>query len=314
MAMNFWEAQRHARRRTLIYISLFVLLTVGMAILSEVALRFLAEDSYESSFPLIGLAFLAVTFAFAGYNYGMYSQYGGGYIAESVGAYRIDSSTTDFKERQLLNIVEETAIATSLPMPAVYIIPAREINAFAAGMKPENAAIAITEGALIRLNRDEVQGVIAHEFGHIYNGDMVIGTRLAAMVMGFFFVLYVGLRLLQFGTASRGRDSRNPVAIAALVFLVAGAFTWLGGAILKAAVSRQCEYRADACAVQFTRNPSGIANALRKISKETYQDMPKDGTALSHMYLEDHSSIFATHPPIQKRIRAIEAGEGESIQ
>lgn len=314
MAMNFWEAQRHARKMTTIYVVLFIFLTFAMAILAEIALRYLAQDSYESSFPLIALAFLGITFSFAAYNYGMYRKFGGGYVAESIGAYRVDPLTRDFKEKQLLNIVEETAIATTLPVPAIYIIPAHEINAFAAGMTPEKAAIAISEGALARLNRDEIQGVIAHEFGHIYNFDMVTGTRLAAMVMGFFFVLYIGLRLLQFTPSNRDKDSRNPVALAALILLAAGALTWLGGAILKAAVSRQCEYRADAAAVQFTRNPSGIANALRKIARDKYQDMPKDGKAISHMYLEDRTSIFATHPPIEKRIAAIEGIDVSQIE
>lgn len=307
MAMDFWEAQRRARSRTTLYMILFIILTLGMATLAEFALRYFAQDSYNPPIPMLGLGFLGITFAFAGYNYTMYQQFGGRYIAESIGAYHILPHTNDPREKQLLNIVEETALASSLPIPAVYIIPAYEINAFAAGMRPDNAVIAITEGALMKLKRDEIQGVIAHEFGHIYNGDMVIGTRLAALLMGFFFVLYIGLRLLQFGPNGRDKDSRNPLAIAALILLVAGAITWLGGAILKAAVSRQREYLADACSVQFTRNPQGIANALRKISKDKSRDMPKDGQAFSHMYLEDHTSIFSTHPSIYKRIAAIEA-------
>lgn len=309
--MNFWEAQRRARSRTTLYIVLFVILTLGMAVLCEVVLRYIAEDAYQPPIPLLGLAFLFITFGFAGYNYSMFRMYGGSYVAESAGAYPVDHASRDPRIRQLLNIIEETSIATTLPMPKVYIIPAGEINAFAAGMRPDNAAIAITEGALVELNRDEVQGVIAHEFGHIYNGDMVIGTRLAAMVMGFFFVLYIGMRLMQFGTLSRdeeGRSRGSPMTAAAMILLAAGALTWLGGAILKAAVSRQREYLADACAVQFTRNPSGIANALRKIAKEPYHDMPRDGRAFSHLYFEDNTSIFSTHPSIRKRIAAIESG------
>lgn len=307
--MNFWEAQRHARSRTSLYVALFIFLTVGMAVLAEYALRILAPDNYDPPLPILGLAFLGITFAVAAYNYTMYQHYGGSYVAETVGARQVNPATRNPKERQLLNIVEETALASSLPMPAVYIIPAREINAFAAGMRPNNAVIAITEGALSTLNRDEVQGVIAHEFSHIYNGDMVISMRLAAMVMGFFFVLYIGLRMIQFGPRSRDeKNGRNPVALAALILLFAGALTWLGGAILKASISRQREYLADASAVQFTRNPSGIANALRKIAKEQYSDMPKSGAAFSHMYLEDRTSIFATHPSIYKRIAAIEGG------
>lgn len=307
MVMNFWEAQRKARQWTTFYVILFITLTVAVAVASEFTLRYFAQENYDVPFPLFGVLFLIVTFGVAGYNYGMYKAYGGGYVAESIGARFVHPNTNNPQERQLLNIIQEIALATTLPMPSVYIIPSKEINAFAAGLQRDNAAIAITEGALERLNRDEVQGVIAHEFGHVHNGDMLISMRLAAMVMGFFFVLYLGFRLLQ-GTRFRSRnDSKggNPLAIAAIIFIVAGAVTWLVGSILKAAVSRQREYLADASAVQFTRNPEGIANALRKIGKDQVRDMPQTGSAYSHMYLEDHSSLFATHPPLELRIAAI---------
>ncbi len=312
--MNFWEAQRRARKKTALYLGIFFLLSIGTAVLVELAYRNITQD-YED-FPVVGPLFLLITLCVAGFQYSMFSSHGGGYVAESMGAYRIDPMTRDPKEKQILNIVEEVAIAASLPVPPVYIIPAHQINAFAAGVSPQNAAIAITEGSLDILNRDEVQGVIAHEFGHIYNGDMVISMRLAAMVMGFFFMLYFGMRMLQFsGLSGRSRDGKkggNPIQLAALLFLIAGAFTWLMGSILKASVSREREYLADACAVQFTRNPEGIANALRKIERESTKDMPKEGMAFSHMYLDNHNSLdslFATHPPLAKRIAAIEGKE-----
>lgn len=308
MVMNFWENQRQARKLTTIYLFIFTLLTIGVAILGEYALRTFAAESYEPNAPIFGLSFLALTFIVAIYNYLMYRQ-NGGYVAESLGAYQVPLDTRDPQEKQLLNIVEEIAVATSLPMPSVYILPSEQINAFAAGLKRDNAAITVTEGTMQKLNREELQGVIAHEFGHVYNGDMVISLRLAAMVMGFFFVLYIGIRLLQ-GSRFRSRDGNgkggNPVLLIAIALMIAGALTWFLGSILKAMVSRQREYLADACAVQFTRNPRGIANALRKIAKDTEEDMPKTGSAYSHMYLEDHSSLFSTHPPIEKRIAAIE--------
>lgn len=229
-----------------------------------------------------------------------------------MGAKRLDSRRASPKEQQLLNIVEEMAVAASVPIPPVYLLNANEINAFAAGLAPQDAIIAVTNGSLNLLTRDEMQGVIAHEFGHIHNGDMLISMRIAAMVMGFFFVLYIAIRLLQFSGMRNERDSRrgsNPIALAALILVIAGAFTWFFGSILKSVVSREREYLADACSVQFTRNPAGIANALRKIAKEQYHDMPKSGIAFSHMYLEDTSfmsALFATHPPIGKRIEAIE--------
>ncbi len=313
--MNFWEAQARARGKTKVYVAAFVIITVLVAIGAELAMRYFAEDSYSPDFPVVGLTFMAITFVVALFNYFMYSTKGGSYVAESVGAYPVSNPPRNPVEKQLLNIVEEMALAAGVPVPAAYIIPAAQINAFAAGTNPENAAIAITEGALTKLNRDEVQGVIAHEFGHIYNGDMKISLRLAAMVMGFLFIIYLAMRILQFsGLRRRSEDDKggNPVMIAALVLIVAGAITWVAGSILKSTVSREREYLADACAVQFTRNPEGIANALRKIGNDSTEDMPKEGAAFSHLYFDEHSgfsSLFATHPPLEKRIEAIEGKE-----
>jgi heat shock protein HtpX len=313
MVMNFWEAKRRARSRTAWYSVLFVLLTFGVACSAEYIMRTAAgPENYSPSFPFVGAFFLFIIFAAALFQYSMYRTQGGAYVAKAVGARRIDPNRASLKEQQVLNIVEEMALAASLPVPPVYLLEAKEINAFAAGLTPQNAVITVTEGSLNLLSRDELQGVIAHELGHISNADMVISLRLAAMIMGFFFVLYVAMRLLQFSGMSGGRNNNrraNPIAIAALIMLVAGAFTWLFGSILKCAVSRQREYLADASAVQFTRNSQGIANALRKIAGETIHDMPKSGMAFSHMYFEDASflsSLFATHPPIKKRIQAIE--------
>ncbi|MEC7839104.1 MAG: M48 family metallopeptidase [Chlamydiota bacterium] len=311
--MNFWEAQDRARKKTKYYLAAFVTITVFVAAIAEMAMRYFAPQAYTTDFPILGFSFLVITFFVAFFNYSLYRQHGGSYVAESIGAKRIHPNTEHPMEKQLLNIAEEIAISSGLPLPAIYIIPAKQINAFAAGITSDNAAIAITEGALRVLNRDEVQGVIAHEFGHIYNGDMKISLRLAAMVMGFFFALYMGMRILQFSGLSRSRSSNqkgaNPLAIAALILMVAGVFSWFAGTLLKCVVSREREYLADACAVQFTRNPDGIANALRKIGHETHNDMPRGSAAFSHMYFDEHtgfSSLFATHPPLKKRIEAIE--------
>lgn len=290
----------------------------------ELALRAMAGSDYNTPVPVVGLIFAAITFGTALFNYSMYQQYGGSYVAESAGGVLVDPLTRDPHERQLLNIVQEMAIAAGVPVPPVYILPAEQINAFAAGTTQDNAAIAVTEGCLSILNREELQGVVAHEFGHIYNRDMRIGLQLAAMVMGFFVLLYLGFRVLQFSSlASTGsreyseedNDNRrgpNLVFLAGILFIVAGALTWFFGALLKCAVSRQREYLADACSVQFTRNPRGIANALRKIEHQTTSDMPRSGMAFSHLYLDDRSglsALFATHPPLEDRISAIEGLE-----
>jgi len=313
MVMNFWEAQRRARSKTALYTTIFIILTFIAAFLAEVAMRFFAGENYDPPLPYVGLAFLGVTLLVAIFQYLMFRSQGGSYVAESVGAKLVDPRRAGPREQQLLNIVEEMAVAASIPVPPVYLIDANEINAFAAGLSSGDAIIAVTRGSLNLLNRDELQGVVAHELGHIHNGDMLISMRVAAMVMGFFFVLYVALRMVQFSGLSRGnRENQrgpNPIVLAALILAIAGAFTWFFGSILKSVISREREYLADASSVQYTRNPAGIANALRKIAKEQYHDMPTSGMAYSHMYLEDTSvmsALFATHPPIEKRIAAIE--------
>lgn len=317
MAMNFWEAQRRAKSRTSLYLFLFVLLTLTVAILAEITMRSFAQEDYDPPLPYLGLFFITLTFGTAFFQYLQFRIQGGSAVAESIGAYRVDPMTRYGKERLLLNIVEEVAIASSLPIPAVYILETPQINAFAAGLSHEDSAVCVTTGCLNLLNRDELQGVVAHEFGHIHNGDMKISMRLAAMVMGFFFVLYIAMRILQFSGLGGNRDRENgrgnPILIAALILIVAGAFTALFGSILKASVSREREYLADACAVQFTRNPSGISNALKKIAMESDRnEMPKSGLAFSHLYFDNHGgfgALFATHPPIKKRISAIEGRE-----
>lgn len=315
MAMNFWEAQRKARSRTTLYLFTFILLTVGIAILIEYVVHLLAQEGYTPNMPYLGGLFLLVTFCVAGFYYLSFKSQGGRFVAESLGGRQVPPSSSNYKEQQLLNVVEEMAVASGQPMPPVYIIESKEINAFAAGMRPDNAAVTVTRGALELLSRDELQGVIGHEFGHIYNGDMKISMRLAAMIMGLVFVLYIGIRLLQGSLLFGGRrrengGGSNPVAIIALVFVLAGLITWFAGAILRSMVSRQREYLADACAVQFTRNPSGIANALRKIANaQEVHDMPKQGMAYAHLYFDNRSfwaTLFATHPPLEKRIAALE--------
>lgn len=317
MVMDFWEAQRRARAHTALYVTIFIVLTLAVAVIAELSMRYFSAENYNPPLPYLGMLFLAITFVVALFQYGMFRSHGGAYVAESMDAVLIDPRYASPKERQILNIVEEIALAASLPVPPVYLINAKEINAFAAGLGHDDAIIAITRGSIHQLSRDELQGVLAHEMGHIHNGDMLISMRMAAMVMGFFFVLYFAMRLLQFSGLNGGRDNNgrrggNPIALAAVILLVAGAFTWFAGAILKSTISRLREYLADASSVQFTRNPEGIANALRKIAQSQVSDMPKSGIAYSHMYFEDRSfmsALFATHPPIEKRIAAIEGRE-----
>lgn len=312
MVMDFWEAQRRARRQTAIYVFIFVLMTLAVAAASEFAMRNFAEEAYEPPVPVVGMTYAAIAFLSAGYHFMMYRSEGGGFVATSLGGKLVSRETSDPKLRQLLNIVEEMAVAAAVPVPEVYLLQADAINAFAAGLTADKAALGITTGALNTLNRDELQGVIAHEFGHIHNQDMRLTMILAALVMGFFIIIYMGLRILQFSSFRRDERKGDPIVLAALVLLLAGAISWVGGTILRSCVSRQREYLADASAVQFTRNPNGILGALRKIQKEADMSMPAQGAGYAHMYF-DHRSLwdflFATHPPLQKRIAAIEGAE-----
>lgn len=315
--MLFWEAQAAARRKTAFYLTAFLLLTCGVALLLEYAVRLLAEEGYTPPIPYLGLVYMGITLLVAGCYYLSYRSQGGGGVARSLGGIRVTGESNQPKERQLFHIVEEMALASGQPMPEIYLLEAREINAFAAGVRADRAAIAVTRGALDKLSRDELQGVIGHEFSHIAQGDMRINMRLAAMIMGFVFILYMGIRLLEgsllFG-GGRGRregGGNNPIALIALLFVLAGLVTWFAGALLRSLVSRQREYLADASAVQYTRNPEGIAGALRKIAQDqSVHDMPKQGMAYSHLYFDNRSfwaQLFATHPPLKKRIAALES-------
>lgn len=319
MAINFWEAQRHARTTTAIYVLIFSVLAILVASIGEVALRVLAPDSYGGPVPYMGMAILGLTVGVALMEYAAYSMEGGGYVARAVGGRLVPKTTQNPKLQQLLNVVEEISVASRVPMPEVYLLPAQEINAFAAGLKTDQAAVAITWGALEQLNREEIQGVIAHEFGHIRNRDMRLTMRLAAMLAGFFFMVTIGFRLLQYTTwfpETEGRredDKRggNPLVIAALIFLVAGVVSWFFGSMLRSLVSQQREYLADASSVQFTRSTRGLVGALRKIGRSQVQDMPQAGSAYAHLYLSNKSfwgSLFDSHPPLEKRIAALEGG------
>jgi heat shock protein HtpX len=321
MAIQFWQAQRKAKVRTWLYVTTFVILTLVVASLSELALRYFAgPENYDPPYPYFGLLFMAITFLTASYQYMSFSLYGGRAIAESLGGQEVDPNTSDQRERQLINIVEEMSIASGVKMPEVFILNCKQINAFAAGLSSDKAAIAVTKGALYRLTRDELQGVIGHEFSHLLNDDTKISTRLAAMVMGFFIISIIGTRLLEgsFFIGGSKRDDNNGggggnggqiIALAGLIFMIAGIITWFAGSILKSFISREREYLADASAVQFTRNPEGLIGALKKIGESEERDMPKSGMAFSHLYFDDRSiwsTLFSTHPPLDKRIRVLE--------
>lgn len=223
---------------------------------------------------------------------------------------------------QLYNIVEEMRIAASLPvMPKVYIIDAPVPNAFAVGLKPERACVAVTTGLLERLNRDELQGVIAHELGHISNRDTLFMT-LAGVTLGAIVLLAdFGMRMMFWGGGSRRRSSSNKngggaMAILMIAALVLAILAPLIARLLYFACSRQREYLADASAAQFTRLPSGLASALQKISTQQESKKIPVNRVVSPMYIINSlaaagsSSVFGTHPPTQERIKRLLAMQG----
>jgi Zn-dependent protease with chaperone function len=246
---------------------------------------------------------------------------GGDAVAKMVGARPVDPSTRDLLDRRLLNVVEEMAIASGVAVPRVFVMDDESsINAFAAGHSIDDAVITVTRGTLTRLTRDELQGVIGHEFSHVLNGDMRLNMRLIGVLFGLTMVAMAGRFLLEVAGRGRGGSGRGGgiavVALAGVTLWVLGYIGVFFGRLIKAAVSRQREFLADASAVQFTRNPDGIGGALRKIGGlgaaeglGTRIDHPR-AEALSHLFLGAArpafvSGLFATHPPIEERVRRI---------
>jgi Zn-dependent protease with chaperone function len=234
---------------------------------------------------------------------------GGGYVARSMGGVRVERSTPDPRRRLLHNVVEEMALAAGMPMPEVYVLEQEDgVNAFAAGHTPANAAVAVTRGALQNLNRDQLQGVIAHEFSHILNGDMRLSMRLVGLIFGLMAVAVVGRLLIRL--SSQGRRSAAPVLMLGFVVAVIGQVGFWAGRILQAWISRKRECLADASAVQFTRNPEGLRDALIRAAalgeKRRYANPALEEVA--HMlFVPGTPHWLATHPPLLERVQALDS-------
>ncbi len=247
---------------------------------------------------------------------------GGSAVAESMGGRQIQPATRDSKERRLLNIVEEMALASGVQMPRVYVMDNElGINAFAAGFSTQDSAVAVTKGALELFNRDELQAVIGHEFSHILNGDMRLNIRMISVLSGILFIALMGSIILRIGSSvsrSQGRSSKKDNSAAMGLGLMAfGAAVWVIGSIgvlcariMQAIIARQRETLADASSVQFTRNPSGMANALKIIGASANGGVLSNlhASEVSHMLFANglKMNLFATHPRLEDRIRAIE--------
>ncbi len=317
--MNFFQRQEESRHKTFQLIFLFILAVMCIVLAVYLAVIILINylEIRGTGQPVrwfdpdifLWVCVLTSTIILGGSLVKMVAlQRGGPYVAESLGGRLILPSTSDAREKRLLNIVEEMSIASGVPVPMVYVMDKEGgINAFAAGYHPSDAAVAVTKGCLDQLSRDELQGVIGHEFSHILNGDMRLNIRLIGFISGIMILATIGYHMLR--SAGRSRKGGGAVALMGLALIVIGYAGVFFARLIQSAVSRQREYLADASSVQFTRNPLGLANALKKIGGFSKGSQVKSPLApeASHMFFEKPiHSIFATHPPLVDRIRRID--------
>lgn len=326
--MDFFEQQHRARRATGVMVLLFlgsvaaivaVLNLIGVALyawLVETDIdklpSILAHTPVEVYWITTGVTLVVIGF---GTLKRLYELSGGGAaVASMVGARRVKRDSKELLERRLLNTVEEMALASGISVPHVYVMDEqRSINAFAAGYSPNEAVVVVTRGTLELLSRDELQGVIGHEFSHILNGDMRLNIRLMGVIAGIVMIGALGRFLMDVGMGRHSKDGDGDIRILVLglVIWIIGSIGVFFGTLIKAAVSRQREFLADASSVQFTRNPDGIAGALMKIGDRGSAISQKSAAELSHMCIGmpvfnfADFDWFSTHPPIEQRIEQI---------
>ena len=319
--MDFFAQQARVRGSSRRLVVLFVLAVVAIvATIDAVVWLTMGHHAADgepvaSNLPLLFASSAAVI---AGIGFSslfriMSLSSGGKAVAESVGAVPVPPDTRDPQLRRLRNVIEEVAIAAGVPVPDIYLMADEAgINAFAAGYSASDAAVCVTRGCLDRLSRDELQGVIAHEFSHVLNGDMRLNIRLMGLLFGILVLAIVGRRVIWFG-GSGNRRGGGQVWLIGLALMVVGYIGYFFGRLIQAAVARSRESLADASAVQFTRQTDGIAGALKKIAifaeGSTLQVANKQEVA--HMLFGEagtFNALFATHPPLLQRIRALEPG------
>lgn len=326
--MNFFEYQNKARRSTALLIALFVVTVFCLITITTLFGAAILQLSRGQPFSVTTIwqimgwdmvagiaAFITAVIAIASFYKSRQLAEGGRTVAESLGGRKINTSARDAHEQRALNVVEEMAIASGTPVPDVYILDDLSINAFAAGYELSDAVIGITRGCIEQLSREELQGVIAHEFSHIHNGDMRLNIRLVGLLHGILIVGVAGYWLMDRANWPSRRGSRifSATAIIGAGLIAIGYTGTLFGNLIKFAVSRQREYLADASAIQYTRNNQGLAGALKKIAgyePGSRISAPK-AAEYSHMYFANGlrpslASIFSTHPPIHQRIQRID--------
>lgn len=319
--LNLFQQQEANRRRTrwlvIAFVLFFAWLGFGGDLITYLSTAGAPPAAYHHTFPWFGVLLTVVGAGLARYGYVT----GAKKVLWSTGARELLQPATD-TERQLVNVVEEMAIAAALPRPRIWIVPDADPNAFATGIDAAHANVAVTQGLLDLCSRDELQGVIGHELGHVKNLDVRLMTTLAALV-GAVALMHDGMgRLLSSGLRlGGGRGSRGgkkgDLGQLAIVLLVVWIITWILAPIitqlLALAVSRKREYLADAMGAQFTRNPMALATALQKIDGAAAPTRSiKRGAA--HLCIEDPlgrranlregfvANLFATHPPMAMRI------------
>lgn len=331
--MDFFERQEHARRSTALFVLIFVLAVIAILLavdavawavfvyMDQAPPDFLSWMRTETAWIVTAIA-LIVVLGGSVMRWFQLAHGGGGRVAILMGGRIVDPATDDPRRKVLINVVEEMAVASGVTLPDVYVLENEpSINAFAAGLYPAQAVIVVTQGTLDALDRDELQGVIAHEFSHILNGDMRLNLQLLALLAGITLIGQMGASVFRgafIGGRARTRTSGGRGGSGALaVFALAAALVligWIGvfaGRVIKAAVSRQREFLADAASVQFTRNPDGIAGALLKIRDNAATSLLQAGHAeeISHMAfgraVGGLAGLTATHPPLEARMRAL---------
>ena len=319
--MDFFEAQDEARKKTKWLVLWFVLAVIGVVVAVDL-LAIALYDGPNQIYIVITASVLTggIMLAASGYKTTQLSA-GGSVVAEDLGGRLVMPGSADFEEKRLLNIVSEMALASGMPVPQVYLLDHEEgINAFAAGTEPSNAVIGVTRGCLQRLSREELSGVIAHEFSHIINGDMRLNMRLMGLVFGLVVISIIGrgmVELLRFQGGSSRRNNKEGGNVMLVLFLLGLGLLVIGGLgsffgrLIQAAVSRQREFLADASSVQFTRNPDGIVGALKKIGGSEIGSKIKAPKAVeaSHMFFSNggmFNFFLMTHPPLDVRIRAVQ--------
>ncbi len=318
--MDFFEHQEQARKSSGRLVIFFGLAVAGIVVAVYGAIMIFAVAKLEAGFwnrdVFVATAAIVLAVVGSGSLFKLAQLKGGGaVVAKRLGGRRVDPGSADPLERRLLNVVQEMAIASGTPVPEVYVLDIEPgINAFAAGHSEGDAVVAVTRGAMEKLTRDELQGVVGHEFSHLLNGDMRLNLRLMGVIHGILLIGIIGRVLMQGNRGGRrGRDQGAQIALRGLALIVIGYIGTFFGNMIKAAVSRQREFLADASSVQFTRNPDGIAHALGKIGGLPQGSRMASALAAeaSHMFFGDSaahrlSSALATHPPLAERIKRIQ--------